>query len=156
MVTIFLLQWGEFRYYVAGHDVTRSYEGTVTLVPPSGILVGSSFLLSNEDWTIVGNKKEMYATYENYSRGKLLNRYILGVEDKIDVVTSGASDSSLWYFQAPSKFYGNNGIAYGGTLSFKIGSFSGDFSKLNDDEVSSTTAFTVVIEEYVILYELYS
>jgi hypothetical protein len=33
-----------------------------------------------------------------------------------------------WYFSAPSKFLGNRANAYGGTISFALGSFAGDFS----------------------------
>ena len=43
---------------------TPSYPGTITLVPPSGALVGSNFLLSNEGWTITGNKLTQNATHE--------------------------------------------------------------------------------------------
>jgi len=110
-----------------------SYPGTVTIVPPSGCIVSSDFLLSNELWTIEGNKAASYnTTFEPYSRGSLLNRYILGTDDKINVQNSGDSDKSLWYFVAPSQFLGNVGISYGGSLQFTLSSFSGDFSKLND------------------------
>lgn len=114
-----------------------SEPGTVTLVPPSGAIVGSSFLLSNEDWTIEGNKAASYsAGYEPYSRGALLNHYILGTEDKVNVRASGAADQSLWYFVAPSKFLGNVGISYGGQLQFSLSAFSGDFTKGNSKGVS--------------------
>jgi hypothetical protein len=36
---------------------------------------------------------------------------------------------------APSKFLGNLGIAYGGSIQFTLSSFSGDFSKMNSREV---------------------
>lgn len=113
-----------------------SYPGTVTLVPPSGSIVGSGFLLGNEDWTISGNKvASSGASYEPYSRGALLNHYILGSDDKINVRSTGAPDQSLWYFVAPSKFLGNQGISYGGSIQFSLSSFSGDFSKMNSAEV---------------------
>jgi len=112
---------------------TPSYEGTITIVPPSGALVGSNFLLSNEGWTITGNKLLQNGTYEPYSRGTLLNHYIYGTDDKINVDGPGKPDKSLWYFQAPLSYLGNWGIAYGGSIKFTLGAFSGDFGKTNDD-----------------------
>jgi hypothetical protein len=104
----------------------------MTLVPPSGALVGSNFLLSNEGWTIVGNKAiSSPAKHEPYSRGQAINQYVLGTEDKINVASQGAEDNSLWFFRAPPAFLGNQGIAYGGQLKFTLASFSGDFAALN-------------------------
>lgn len=129
-------KWTEFTFHVKSGSIT-SYPGTITIVPPSGNLVGSDFLLSTEEWVIEGNKENRATpSYEPYSRGALLNRYVLGVEDKVNVPRTGASDQSLWYFVAPSKFYGNYGISYGGTLQFTLSSFSGDFTKLNDISTS--------------------
>ena len=130
-------QWDSFDFTVTDPSGVVSYPGTVTIVPPSGCIVSSDFLLSNELWTIEGNKAASYnTTFEPYSRGSLLNRYILGTDDKINVQNSGDSDKSLWYFVAPSQFLGNVGISYGGSLQFTLSSFSGDFSKLNDLQVS--------------------
>lgn len=61
----------------------------------------------------------------------MLNQYILGTEDKINVMSQTSEDNSLWYFTAPSNFLGNQGISYGGKLQFTLGSFSGDFNSLN-------------------------
>lgn len=109
-----------------------SYPATVTLVPPSGALVGSNFLLSSDDWIITGNKQPISKpSHEPFSRGQLLNYYISGFDDLINVESSSSPDQSLWYFEAPPRYYGNQGIAYGGFLSFTISSFSGDFSSLN-------------------------
>lgn len=60
----------------------------------------------------------------------------MGTDDLINVATSSASDNSLWYFEAPSKFFGNYGMSYGGVLSFTIGAFSGDFQSLNDGKTN--------------------
>lgn len=118
-------------------DGERSDYGTITLVPPTGAIVGSNFLLNNEAWTITGNKAQVNTpTYERFSRGALMNYYISGTDDVINVKESNSPDHSLWYFEAPSKFYGNYGISYGGTISFNIAAFSGDFSKLNDGKVN--------------------
>jgi hypothetical protein len=65
-----------------------------------------------------------------------LNYYISGTDDIINVDSSSSPDQSLWYFEAPSKYYGNHGISYGGTISFAVGSFSGDFSALNSDSTN--------------------
>lgn len=113
-----------------------SHPGTVTLVPPSGSLVGSGFLLGAEGWTISGNKAtSVSAAHEPYSRGALLSHYILGSDDKVNVRAAGGPDQSLWYFVAPAKFLGNLGIAYGGSLQFTLAAFSGDFSQQNSREV---------------------
>lgn len=124
--------WATFNYKVSDAK-TSSYDGTITIVPPSGAIVGSNFLLSNEGWTIVGNKAlSSAATFEPYSRGKI-NHYVIGSDDKINVNSKGSQDSSLWYFNAPATFLGNKGVSYGGKLSFSLAAFSGDFSSLNDD-----------------------
>jgi hypothetical protein len=129
------VQWDTFTYTVF-NGVSTSYNYSVTLVPPSGSIVGSSFLLSNEGWTITGNTASSSpATFESLSRGPLLNNYIYGTDDIINADQFGATDRSLWYFQAPQAFLGNLGIAYGGSFAFNIGSFSGDFSMLQSSSV---------------------
>ena len=125
--------------------------GTITLVSSGGNLVGDDFLLSAENWVIVGNTQPVAAAgFEAYSRGPTLNRYIVGTDDEINVQTSGASDSSLWYFQAPMKYYSNFGIAYGGTISFTLGAFSGDFSMLNSLKVCTYITYY----EYTLLHNI--
>jgi len=96
-------------------------------------MVGSDFLLSNENWMVYGNKAMMPSTYEPHSRGASLNHYVLGTDDKINVQKPGGPDASLWYFSAPSKFLGNQGISYGGSLRFTLSGFSGDFKSTNGD-----------------------
>ena len=126
------------QFIATGSDGVASLAGSLTLVPPSGAITGSSFFLDNEGWTISGNKVAGPAIFESYSRGPLLNRYILGTDDIVDVPSNGvAGDRALWYFEAPSKYWGNFGISYGGQLSFNIGGFAGDFSKLNPDKVTT-------------------
>ena len=136
------------RFIATGSDGVASFEGSLTLVPPSGAITGSTFFLGNEGWTINGNKVAGPATFESYSRGPLLNRYILGTDDIVDVSPNGgAGDKALWYFEAPSKYWGNFGISYGGQLSFNIGGFSGDFSKLNPDQVTNSNAIIFHLSE---------
>lgn len=125
-------KWDTFTFLVHdGHF--KSLVATVTIVPPGGQLVGSNFLLSNEEWTMSGNKATMEAVYEPYSRGAALNHYILGTDDKINVQKPGGADLSLWFFNSPSKFLGNQGISYGGSLQFTLSGFSGDFKSTNGD-----------------------
>lgn len=124
-----LSAWATFTFDVHNGETT-SLEATVTLVPPSGVLTGSDFLLGNEGWTVVGNKAvSSAASFESLSRGPALNHYILSHDDKIDVTGAGEQemDHSMWYFDAPSKFTGDKGIAYGGAIEFTVGAFSGDF-----------------------------
>lgn len=124
-------KWGTFTYTVSDGKKT-SYDATVTFVPPSGALVGSNFLLSGEGWTIVGNKAlSSPVKHEPYSRGASLSQYVIASDDKINVGNQGGEDQSLFYFQAPPAFLGNQGIAYGGQLQFTLAAFSGDFSSLN-------------------------
>lgn len=131
-------KWGSFAFKTVSDVGVESYEGTVTLVPPSGAIVGSDFLFSNEDWSIRGNRVPSMATHEAYSRGTMLNHYVVGMDDTINIPAgrSDSNDLSLWYFEAPAKFHGNFGISYGGSLDFTLGAFSGDFSKQNSGSVS--------------------
>jgi len=137
--------WGEFTYTVSDGSST-SEPGMVTLVPSSGILVGSNFARNAEGWTITGNKAaSIPASYESSSRG-LLNHYVHGADDTIHTHLTAGDDQSLWYFQAPSSFLGHHGIAYGGTLDFVLSSFHGDFSadKLNTGVGSSDLHLVVL------------
>lgn len=127
--------WSNFSYVVI-RDSKTSYAGNVSLVAPSGMFTSSSFLMDSEGWKIDGNKIEGDpAIHESISNGKL-SHYIYGKDDKINAASSGAADTSLWYFRAPEKFSGNLGNAYGGNLQFIQGSYSGDFSKKNGLETS--------------------
>jgi hypothetical protein len=125
-------KWDTFTYTTSAGS-GESETATVTLVPPSGALVGSDFLLDRQGWTVTGNKATTNANFESYSRGALLNHYVYGTDNKVNVNSAGSDDSSLWYFEAPSSYSGNHGIAYGGAIKFTLGAFSGDFSKLNAD-----------------------
>lgn len=126
-------KWDTFTFTASDGSVD-SASGTVTIVNSDGALVGDDFLLDNGGWKVVGNKAASSdAIYEAYSRGPLLNHYIYGADDKVNVATSGTDDASLWYFEAPSTYLGNQGIAYGGFLKFTLGAFSGDFTKVNSE-----------------------
>ena len=119
-----------FTFYATSESQVSNV-ATVTVVDSSGSLVVSNFLLSNEDWTIVGNKMIVdKVKYEPYSRDSYLNRYILGTDDKIN--TERLSDKSLFYFSAPQKFLNNQGISYGGVIRFTLGFLSGNFTQINN------------------------
>ena len=110
----------------------KSFDGTVTVVDKSGTIVGSDFLTGDEGWTILGNAGAVSAPkFEPYHRGKLFNYYIYTKDDIINHSKFGEQDKSLWYFNAPAKFIGNKGAAYGGHISFSIGMFAGDIASLN-------------------------
>ena len=112
----------------------KSFDGLVTVVDKSGTIVGSDFLTGDEGWTIIGNAKAGTVSapqFEPFNRGKLFNYYIYAKDDIINHSKFGEQDKSLWYFNAPAKFLGNKGSAYGGHISFSIGLFAGDIASLN-------------------------
>ena len=109
-----------------------SFDGMVTIVDKSGAIVGSDFLSGDEGWTIIGNAGAgTVPQFEPYHRGKLFNYYIYAKDEIINHSKFGEQDKSLWYFNAPAKFLGNKGAAYGGHISFSIGLFAGDIASLS-------------------------
>lgn len=126
---------GEFdRFeYTAADATDTSLAGTVVITGPSHLVVASSFSTDAESWTVEGNRYAgTAATHEASSRGSL-NHYIYSTDDTLNM--KEGDDQDLWYFSAPSKYLGWQGIAYGGFLEFTMSSFSGDFSisNLNSD-----------------------
>lgn len=122
--------------------MSNSQPGLVTFVPPDGSFVGSDFMLSNENWMIVGNKIPSLASFENYNRGSNFANYIVGTDQLVNLDRSGSIDKSLWFFQAPNKYLRNLGLSYGGYLTFTLASFAGDFSTSNGPNVSISFFFT--------------
>lgn len=118
-------EWARFQYQVADKE-SKSLDGTVVLVNPSKVIVGSDFWLSDEGWTTVGNIPNG-VTYEKSSRG-IMNFYIYSADNSLNIMPD-KNDKDVWYFQLPPKFSGWHGIAYGGRLEFDMSSFGGDFSK---------------------------
>ena len=109
-----------------------SFDGTVTIVDKSCAIVGSDFLSGDEGWTIIGNAGAVSAPqFEPFNRGKSFNYYIYAKDEIINHSKFGEQDKSLWYFNAPAKFLGNKGAAYGGHISFSIGLFAGDIASLS-------------------------
>ena len=127
------LQSDAFSFMITDGKNT-SFDGTVTVVDKSGTIVGSDFLSGDEGWTILGNAKAGAVTvpeFEPFNRGKSFNYYIYAKDDIVHNSNFGDQDKSLWYFNAPTKFMGNKGAAYGGHISFSIGLFAGDIASLS-------------------------
>jgi hypothetical protein len=70
------------------------------------------------------------ASYEPSSRGKGMQYYIHYTDSDIKTTEEG-SDQKHWYFKAPTKFLGHQGIMYGGKLKFTLSASTGDFSAKN-------------------------
>lgn len=136
-------------------DGYQSQIGTIYLLPTSNAIVGSDFsyfrsgtsfalVEAIDGWTIVnpsvytdisGNPHltvSSLPTFEPFRLGELHHHYLVGTEDSVDIPSAEGFDKQLWYFQAPSKFLGNLGIAYRGYISFSLTAISGDFSLMND------------------------
>jgi len=118
-------QWGRFTYYSTDKE-GESLDGTVVLVPPSGLVVGSSFLSSSEEWSTTGNQKNG-VIHDRTSRG-IMNHFIFATDDSLNINQVG-NDIDVWYFKLPSKFLGWQSIVYRGQFKFDLSSFGGDFSK---------------------------
>ena len=89
--------------------------------------INSSFLLGNEGWTIVGNKRTMEAKHQSFCMGPKMSNYILGTDDLVNVDSKNRDDKNLWYFRSPPI----NLVKRPVLMVFTITSFSGDFTKLN-------------------------
>lgn len=127
------LQADAFSFMITAGKNT-SFDGTVTIVDNSGTIVGSDFLSGDEGWTIIGNAGAGAVSapkFEPYNRGNLFNYYIYATDNIIHNRHFREPDKSLWYFNAPAKFLGNKGAAYGGHISFSISLFAGDIASLN-------------------------
>ena len=88
---------------------------------------GATFLLDNEGWTIVGNKRTMEAKHQSFCMGPKMSNYILGTDDLVNVDSKNRDDKNLWYFRSPPI----NLVKIPFLMVFTITSFSGDFTKLN-------------------------
>jgi hypothetical protein len=114
--------------FIVTDGTSQSFPGNVTMVDADGMIVGSDFLLGNDGWTILGNKLPVSVpVFEPYSRDQFFHHYI----QASDNLVRGKPDKSLWVFNAPSKFLGNFGIAYGGTIQFSISLLAGDVTQLH-------------------------
>jgi hypothetical protein len=126
-------------------------------VPPSGAILGSDFLLSSEDWIIVGNMlKSQQVIHEKYSIGILMSNFISGVDDNANVLISETGESEInaarWYFSSPVKFKTNLGMSYGGFLNFTQIRIAGDFSNLNSNVILLYNVIKYFIFNSYILY----
>jgi len=76
------------------------------------------------------NANVVTPAYEPSTRGKGMQYYIHYTDKDIKTTEEG-SDQKHWYFAAPSKFLGHQGIMYGGKLKFTLSASTGDFSSKN-------------------------
>ena len=135
--------------YSAKNSNGVSCPGVVLLVDSTDpLIVGSTFDYAAEDWLISHNNNENQAHWDRSSMGPMINRYVHGTEDRIDVNAVG-SDTTLWNFVAPAKFLGSHvrggmAVAYGGILSFVLSSAAGDFSRLNHGHDGTSGSLAVV------------
>jgi hypothetical protein len=124
--------WGNFTYRVQDGPLASNV-GVVWVIPPHKRLAHSDFRADTDGWRVSGRAG---LSREAFSRG-LLSQYLVGTDG--EVVGQGrpkgpagapsvAGDASLWRFVAPPHFLGNKAAAYGGSLTFTAGAFSGDFS----------------------------
>jgi len=125
-------EWSRFSYTVSD-SVTNSEPGQVVLVSPEKKVIASDFSFDSDSWLVAGNRvANTPVQYEASSRGSL-NHYIYATDDTLNMQDD--NDENKWFFQAPAKYLGWQGIVYKGFLEFTMSSFSGDFSagNLNSD-----------------------
>ena len=116
-----------------------SAEGTVTFVPPGGVIAGSDFTTGADNWSVVDNGSKQGIVHESISQG-LLNFFVYSVDDVFLIDPKTKDDQRQWSFQAPSKFLGYQLPAYGGRSSLYLVPLSGDFAS------QQTTRNSVVLE----------
>lgn len=126
-------KYGYFQFVAIGVTGEESFPAKVTLVDEYGLLQKSTFLLTDENWKIIGNQEKtpQPVVHEPFNRGVGMSYYIYGSDNHLNIDKQSDSDISLWYFQAPQKFLGDHSIAYGGKFSFDTTYFSGNFNKEN-------------------------
>merc|ERR1719473_104740 len=141
-----------FAYKVTDADGLSSATGYVTLLDQANPALLSEFGAGAEGWTVVGNGNGAAAaaqapSWEPSTRG--LMSYYVHARDAVIAGQSqalqrqregavfacdaqrGCSDTQQWYFQAPARFLGFQGMHYGGELVFNLMSPSGDFAQAN-------------------------
>ena len=125
-------------YYITSEDTTESSGvskvGKHYFVSDDNILVASDFESSTDGWTYTDNgKKSPDLTYDSSritsSSGASLSKFVFLADEFQNPDASGV-DQDLWKFVAPSKFYGDQAMAYKGELCFTLGKASGDFSTI--------------------------
>jgi len=76
--------WGQIKFRVGDNDGV-SGPGTVTIVPPSGIIVGSDFSKDDESWTVVGNKYPQSVKYERFVSRDKLQDFVYATDDVVNL-----------------------------------------------------------------------
>jgi hypothetical protein len=137
-------EWGRFNFIMTDKHGNKSHEGTIVLIPPSRIILGSNFLLSDEGWNTSGNRPDG-VTHDQTTRG-VMSYFIYSSDNSLNI-QDGRHDVDLWHFVAPEKYHGWQAIMYGATMKFDMSSFGGDYSlskrnfegKLNIVEIVCST-----------------
>ena len=57
----------------------------MTIVPPSGIIVGSDFSKDDESWTVVGNKYPQSVKYERFVSRDKLQDFVYATDDVVNL-----------------------------------------------------------------------
>lgn len=125
-------KWSTFQYTVTD-ETLESAIGIVYLLPPHLTIVSSTFGQRErlDGWAVRGDKNSANIGHDNFRRGRL-NNYVYFSEDTIEgSSTPNVNDAERWRFVAPIKFRTNLIGAYGGSLSFDLAAFAGDFSASN-------------------------
>lgn len=126
------------QYYITSEDATStsgiSRPGKHYFVTSDNILVASNFDTTTEGWTYTDNgKKSPALTYDGSritsSSGASLSKFVFLADEFQNPDVNGV-DQDLWKFVAPSKFSGDQAMAYKGQLCFTLGKASGDFSSI--------------------------
>ncbi len=121
----------------------------VLIVPDSGIFMSSNFLFDSDGWTITGSNplKNQRPTHYTYNNG-----FICATEDYVNVKSwyHDNTDQSLWYFEAPNKFYQDWSLAYDKTIEFELSSLVGNFKEqnLNNESILIIKSDTQTIYYY--------
>jgi hypothetical protein len=123
-------KWTTFKYVVTDSQGAVSAEGIVQIVPTgaSKVLVGSDFSRDVDGWGIrtSGGGPAMTLAHERTSYGAL-NYFVYATDQQVKIDTTTGDDTSIWFFNAPSKYLGAHASAYGGKLEFSLGAFAGNF-----------------------------
>lgn len=125
-------KWGTFQYTVSD-ETLESAIGIVYVLPPHLTIVSSTFGQTErlDGWTVEGDKNSAKIGHDSFRRGRL-NNYVYFSEDTIEGPSApNVKDAKRWRFVAPKKFRTNLIGAYGGSLSFDLAAFAGDFSASN-------------------------
>ena len=73
----------------------------LSAVRAAQVLHESKFLMDNENWQIIGNKKIEPAAHQSYNIDREMSHYIMFKDNLVNVDYKHPDDKSLWYFESP-------------------------------------------------------